>query len=89
MKQVKLVLREVAAADSYSKHPEKLQVGDVIEFERMPDFSTWSEDTNEIAGFDFNFGTPGINLRTGEQRNWCFHAVKFDKVVRTYTFAGA
>ncbi len=89
MKQVKLVLREVAAADGYSKHPQTLQVGDVIQFERMPEFGTWSEGESDIAGFDYTFGTPGINLRTGEQRNWCFHAVKFDKVFRTYKFAGA
>ena len=80
MKQVKLVLQEVAASDSYSKHPQTLQVGDVIEFERMPDFSTWTDDAiGPIIGFDYNFGTPGINLRTGEQRNWCFHAVKFER----------
>ena len=85
MEKVKLVLRDIVSPDAYSKHPEKLQVGDVIEFDRMPEFDTWTDNiahNSAVVGFDYimGLGTAGTNLRTGVHQKWCFHAVKFERV---------
>lgn len=84
---VKLRVVELHPNDSYSKNSDVLRVGDVIEFDKMPEFDTW--DIAEIApaalrvvnGFDYTDNDcSGTNLRTGKWRRWCFHAVKFERV---------
>ena len=85
---VKLRLVEMHKGDAYSINPNVLRVGDVIEFEEMPKFSTWDWEGHpvgayaaSIEGFDYNNeDAVGTNLRTGTRKDWCFHAVKFERV---------
>lgn len=85
---VKLKLVELHPNDAYNINPRVLQVGDVIEFEAMPEFKTWdfegiikSHDGYNVEGFDYNNkDAVGTNLRTGKRKTWCFHAVKFERV---------
>jgi hypothetical protein len=83
MSKVKLRVVELGMLDAYSK-TDYIKVGDVIEFDRMPNFETW--DLSQLAtghpsnGFDYNNDdVKGTNLRNGSRREWCFHAVKFEK----------
>ena len=85
MSKVKLQVVEIGMLDAYNNpiQPDILKVGDVIEFDRMPNFETW--DLSQLPGhpsngFDYNNDdVKGTNLRNGSRREWCFHAVKFEK----------
>lgn len=85
---VKLRLVEMHKGDAYNKNPNMLQVGDIIEFDQMPEFGTWDFEGHpvgdyaaSIEGFDFNNDDAmGTNLRTGKRKSWAFHAVKFERV---------
>jgi hypothetical protein len=91
MSKVKLQVVEIGSADAYSDMnsvtdtgERRLLEGDVIQFDRMPNFETWDDinDTHPSKGYDWTpgMGTTGTNLRTGEHRRWIFHAVKFEKI---------
>jgi hypothetical protein len=85
MSKVKLQVVEIGPLDAYGKNrygsTDTLRPGDVIEFDRMPNFETWDIDPNWPSnGFDYTEDLcPGTNLRTGDSRTWCFHAIKFEK----------
>jgi hypothetical protein len=83
MSKVKLKLVEIASSDAHS-NGRHIKPGDVIEFDHMPNFNTWEFEGPMINhpsnGFDRAEEAVGTNLRTGERHEWCFHAVKFEKV---------
>jgi hypothetical protein len=80
MSKVKLQVVEIGPLDAYSKS-DKIKAGDVIEFDSMPNFKTWDlADDHPSQGYDWTREyANGANLRTGEHRLWCFHAIKFEK----------
>jgi hypothetical protein len=80
MSKVKLQLVEISNNDSYSGS-NMIRVGDIIEFDEMPNFETWPERWGlVISGFDHCDEINGTNLRTGKNNVWVFHAVKFESV---------
>lgn len=82
MSKVKLQVVELGKLDAYNNtNTDHIKVGDVIEFDRMPNFETWELPYSHPSnGFDYNNDdVKGTNLRTNERREWCFHAVKFEK----------